>query len=231
FYADTRDELRKAIRENIFYGAQVIKIVVDDQRYIYDVDDIRFAVEEAHRAKVKLAAHCVTEAGARNAAMAGVDSIEHGFMMSDSVLELARQNNVVLVGTDFTSEYLQEYGQDAESAGRGYVRSLDRIRRAYRIGVEQAFGSDVIFDVEGKTRGEVCISILDTYVAAGLPNGYLLQMLTTNGARLLDVDNQRGAIRAGFAADIIATADNPLDRIETLKRVQFVMREGVIIRQ
>lgn len=231
FYADTRDELRKAIRENIFYGAQVIKIVVDDQRYIYDVDDIRFAVEEAHRARVKLAAHCVTEAGARNAAMAGVDSIEHGFMMSDSVLELAKQNNVVLVGTDFTREYLQEYGQDAESAGRGYLRSLDRIRRAYRIGVEQAFGSDVIFDVEGKTRGEVCISILDTYVAAGLPNSYLLRMMTTNGARLLDLTNQRGAIRAGFAADIIATADNPLDRIETLKRVQFVMREGVIIRQ
>jgi imidazolonepropionase-like amidohydrolase len=80
-------------------------------------------------------------------------------------------------------------------------------------------------------RGEVCISILDTYVAAGLPNGYLLRMMTTNGARLLDIANQRGAIRAGFAADIIATADNPLDRIETLKRVQFVMREGVIIRQ
>jgi hypothetical protein len=71
-------------------------------------------------------------------------------MMSDSVLALAKQNNVVLVGTDFTREYLQEYGQDAETAGRGYVRSLDRIRRAYRIGVEQAFGSDVIFDVEGR---------------------------------------------------------------------------------
>jgi len=230
-YADTRDELRKAIRENIFHGAQLIKIVVDDQRYLYSVDDIRFAAEEAHQARVRLAAHAVTEAGARHAAMAGVDSIEHGFMMSDSVLELAKRNQVVLVGTDFTQEYLQEYGQDAETAGRGYARSLDRIRRAYRIGVEQAFGSDIIFDVEGKTRGEVCLSILDTYVAAGLPNSYLLRMLTTNAARLLDVSHQRGAIRAGLAADLIATPENPLEEIATLKRVRFVMKEGAVIRQ
>ena len=230
-YADTRDELRKAIRENIFHGAQLIKIVVDDQRYLYSVDDIRFAAEEAHQARVRLAAHAVTEAGARHAAMARVDSIEHGFMMSDSVLELAKRNQVVLVGTDFTQEYLQEYGQDAETAGRGYARSLDRIRRAYRIGVEQAFGSDIIFDVEGKTRGEVCLSILDTYVAAGLPNSYLLRMLTTNAARLLDVSHQRGAIRAGLAADLIATPENPLEEIATLKRVRFVMKEGAVIRQ
>jgi imidazolonepropionase-like amidohydrolase len=100
---------------------------------------------------VKLAAHCVTEAGARNAAMAGVDSIEHGFMMSDSVLELAKQNNVVLVGTDFTREYLQEYGQDAESAGRGYVRSLDASAEPTGSASSRPFGSDAaIFDVEGR---------------------------------------------------------------------------------
>jgi imidazolonepropionase-like amidohydrolase len=144
---------------------------------------------------------------------------------------LAKRNQVVLVGTDFTQEYLQEYGQDAETAGRGYARSLDRIQRAYRIGVEQAFGSDIIFDVEGKTRGEVCLSILDTYVAAGLPNSYLLRMLTTNAARLLDISHQRGAIRAGLAADLIATPENPLEEITTLKRVRFVMKEGAVIRQ
>ncbi|MDX2032438.1 MAG: amidohydrolase family protein [Blastocatellia bacterium] len=230
FFADTKDELRKAIHENIFYGAQVIKIVVDDQRYIYSADDIRFAVEEAHRAGVKLAAHCVTEAGARNAAEAGVDSIEHGFSMSDAVLELAKKNNVVLVGTDFTQEYLLEYGQDAESSGRGYARSLDRIQRAYKIGVVQAFGSDIIFDLEGKTRGAVSMSILDSYIAAGLPNRYLLQMLTTNAAKLLSVADRRGAIKPGMAADLIGTADNPLDDIQTLKRVRFVMKDGITIK-
>jgi imidazolonepropionase-like amidohydrolase len=68
FYADTRDELKKAIRENIHYGARVIKIVVDDQPYIYSVDDIRFVIEEARLAGLKVAAHCWTEKGARNAA-------------------------------------------------------------------------------------------------------------------------------------------------------------------
>src|SRR5688572_11410960 len=86
FYADTRDELKKAIRENIHYGARVIKLVVDDQRYIYSVEDIRFVIEEAARAGLKVAAHCWTEAGARNAAEAGVASIEHGVAMSNETL-------------------------------------------------------------------------------------------------------------------------------------------------
>ncbi|HEX8422176.1 MAG TPA: amidohydrolase family protein, partial [Pyrinomonadaceae bacterium] len=93
FYADTRDEMRKAIRENVHFGARVIKIVVDDQPYIYSVEDIKYMVAEAASAGVKLAAHCVTEQGARNAAEAGVASIEHGFIMSDEALALAKRNN------------------------------------------------------------------------------------------------------------------------------------------
>ena len=104
FYADTRDEMRKAIRENGHFGARVIKIVVDDQPYIYSVDDIKYMIEEAAHAGLKLAAHCVTEQGARNAAEAGVASIEHGFEMSNETLELAKKNNVVLVSTDFTEK-------------------------------------------------------------------------------------------------------------------------------
>jgi imidazolonepropionase-like amidohydrolase len=75
FYADTRDEMVKGIRQNIHYGARVIKIVVDDQKYIYSADDIRFIIEEAGRAGMKVAAHCWTHPGAHNAALAGVASI------------------------------------------------------------------------------------------------------------------------------------------------------------
>ncbi len=230
-FADTRDELKKAIRENIFYGAQLIKIVVDDQPYIYSVDDIRFIIEEAHRAGCKVAAHCVTEAGARNAAEAGVDSIEHGFVMSDGALELAVRNNVVLVGTDFTPAYLREYGQSEERIKSGYARSLDRIKRAYKIGVPMAFGSDVIFDLEGKTRGEVSLSIVDAYIEAGLPNPYILRMLTTYAARLLGVDKERGAIKAGQAADLVAMPENPLENIQAIKQVRFVMKNGNVFKQ
>jgi imidazolonepropionase-like amidohydrolase len=231
FYADTRDEMRKAIRENIFYGAKVIKVVVDDQPYIYSADDLRFMKEEVHAAGLKFAAHCVTERGARNAAEAGIDSIEHGFNMSDETLAIAKKNGVVLVGTDFTYEYLLEYNQPPDVARRGYDRSVDRIKRAYKIGVTQAFGSDVIFDLPGKTRGEVNLSILDTYIAAGLPNPYLLQMLTVNAARLLGVEKERGTLKPGMAADLIAVPANPIDDIQVLKRVAFVMKDGKVIRK
>ena len=101
YFADTRDEMVKAVRENVHYGATVIKIVVDDQRYIYSVDDIRFIKEEAARAGMKLAAHAWTEPGAHNAAEAAVASIEHGFDMTDADLLIAKQNGVVLVGTEY----------------------------------------------------------------------------------------------------------------------------------
>src|SRR5690606_2132200 len=85
-FADTRDEMVKAIRENIHFGATVIKIVVDDQRYIYSIDDIAFMKAEVERAGLRLAAHAWTGPGAHNAAAAGVHSIEHGFTMSDDDL-------------------------------------------------------------------------------------------------------------------------------------------------
>lgn len=231
FIADTHDDIKKAIHENIFYGAQVIKIVVDDQRGIYSAEDIRYAVGVAHRAGVKLAAHCVTEQGARNAAEAGVDSIEHGFNMPDAVLAIAKKNNVVLVGTDFTPAILAEYGLDDAAIQKTYAQLLDRTQRAYKIGVEQAFGSDVNFDVPGKTRGEVSLGIFDTYLEAGLPKAHILQMATSKAAKLLGVDGYRGTLRAGMAADLIATSEDPLVNFETIKKVRFVMKNGVVYKQ
>ena len=230
FFADTRDEMRKAIRENIHYGARVIKIVVDDQRYIYSADDIRFMVAEAAAAGVKLAAHCVTEQGARNAAEAGVASIEHGFEMSDEVLAIAKKNNVVLVGTDFTEKAWLAYEMPAELAKRFHARSVDRLKRAYKIGVTLAFGSDLIFFAEDETRGTWTISQIDSFVEAGIPPRAILLALTTNAAQLLGVEKNRGAIKTGLFADIIATPENPLDNINTLKQVSFVMKNGKVFK-
>ena len=134
-FADTRDEMRKAIRQNIHFGAKVIKIVVDDQDYIYSTEDIRFMIAEAHAAGVKLAAHCWTHAGAHNAAEAGVDSIEHGFRMTDEDLQLAKKNNVTLVGTEFTEKL---------TGTEEHKIWVDRLKRAHKIGVNMAFGTDVI---------------------------------------------------------------------------------------
>jgi imidazolonepropionase-like amidohydrolase len=228
FFADTKDELKKGIRENAHYGAKVIKLVVDDQRYIYSVDDIKFAIEEAGKAGLKVAAHCWTEAGARNAAAAGVASIEHGFQMSDDVLELAKKNNVVLVGTEFTEQAARETNApDPKSFHETFV---DRLRRAYKIGVTIAFGTDVIFQMSGQTRGTLSMSYIDSFVEAGVPAKAILQAMTTNAARLLGVDGERGAIKVGLAADIIATPQDPVENIQTLKQVGFVMKDGKVIK-
>jgi imidazolonepropionase-like amidohydrolase len=224
-FADTRDEMLKAIRENIHYGATVIKIVVDDQKYIYSADDIRFMVEETHRAGLKLAAHCWTHAGAHNAAEAGVDSIEHGEMMTNDDLQLAKKNHVVLVGTDFTESAAREAGFPELHAV-----FVDRLKRAYQIGVTMAFGTDVIWTVPGETRGTLAAEYVDSWAEANVPAKDTLQAMTINAARLLGVDRERGAIRPGLAADIIGTPVNPLDDIQAVRKVSFVMKDGTVFK-
>ena len=229
-FADTRDELRKAIRENAHFGALVIKIVVDDQPYVYTVEDIKFIVEEAKQSGMRVAAHCLTERGARNAAEAGVASIEHGLRMSDETLALARRNGVVLVGTDFPEKTANYLGAGPEFAKAFHAILLDRLKRAYRAGVTMAYGTDAFFTVPGETRGTLALSYLDSYTEAGVPAPYILRMMTTNAARLLGVERERGAIRPGLYADIVATPGDPLADVTALRRVRFVMKEGKVIR-
>jgi imidazolonepropionase-like amidohydrolase len=231
FFADTRDEIRKAVRENVHFGARVIKIVVDDQAYVYSVEDIKFIVEEAKAAGLRVAAHCMTERGARNAAEAGVASIEHGYRMSDETLEVAKRNGVVLVGTDFTEKTASYLGVPPEFGKVFHATFLDRLKRAYRVGVTMAYGTDSFFYVPGETRGTVALMFLDSYTEAGIPAPYVLKMMTTNAARLLGVEGERGSLRAGLAADIIATPADPLADITALRRVAFVMKDGKVIRK
>ncbi|HYR85654.1 MAG TPA: amidohydrolase family protein [Terriglobia bacterium] len=218
FFADTRDELLKAVRQNIHYGAKLIKLVVDDQAYIYSPDDIRFVINEAAKAGLRVAAHAWTHPGAHNAAEAGVASIEHGFTMTDEDLQLAKKNGVVLVGT----EYLGLRNDRAQW--------LDRLKRAYRIGVRMAYGTDVIDERPGMTRGTEAISGIDLWIEAGIPPKTILQVMTINAAQLLGMESERGKIRAGLVADIIATRENPLENISALKQVSFVMKNGVTVK-
>jgi imidazolonepropionase-like amidohydrolase len=221
-FADTHDEMVKAIRQNIHYGAKFIKIVVDDQKYIYSADDIRFMIAEAHAAGVKLAAHCWTHPGAHNAAEAGVDSIEHGFKMTDDDLELAKKNHVTLVGTEFTEKL---------TTAADHKIWVDRLKRAHKIGVNMAFGTDVDVALPGETRGTLTIGYIDSWVDAGVPADDIVRAMTVNAARLLGVDSARGFLKAGYAADIIAAPENPEENIQTLKKVTFVMKDGYVYKQ
>jgi imidazolonepropionase-like amidohydrolase len=230
FFADTRDELLKGVRENAHYGAQVIKLVVDDQRYIYSPEDIRFVVEEAGKMGLKVAAHVWTAAGAHNAALAGVASLEHLNGIADSDLALAKKNGVVAVFTPFPLAILQKF-RDSAGAGEEYATEIDRLRSGWRQGVTIAFGTDATEDLPGYTRGSLAITWVDSYKEAGMPPKAILQAMTTNAARLFGVEKDRGAIRPGFHADIIAMPANPLDDVAALKAVNFVMKNGQVIRQ
>jgi imidazolonepropionase-like amidohydrolase len=220
-FADTRDEMVKAVRENAHFGARLIKVVVDDQRYIYSADDLRFLKAEAARAGLKLAAHAWTRAGAHHAAEAGVASIEHGPDMADSTLALARRNGVVLVGTEFLA---------LADTGAARRRWIDRLRRAHRAGVTLVYGTDAIDRVPGRTRGAVALDGIDPWVEAGVPAPAIVRAMTTDAARLLGIDGDRGPIRPGLAADLIATEGDPLADARALKRVVFVMKDGRAVR-
>jgi imidazolonepropionase-like amidohydrolase len=224
-FADSPDEMRKAVRQNLYYGADWIKIVVDGQKYIYTADDVRVIVEEAGRAGVRVCAHCMTDEAAKSAIGGGVASIEHGFMLSDDVLELMQEKGVWLVGTDFSKEVFEVYGYP-----QAHEMVVDRLRRAHNIGVPMAFGSDVVVEVPGHDRGSATLTLLDTWRAAGIPDGDILRAMTIDAARLLAIDDSHGAIRAGKTADIIAVPGNPLDDILALRDVAFVMKGGNVVK-
>lgn len=224
-YADTPDEIRKTVRENIAFGAKLTKIAVDDQPYLYSVEDVRTFVKESAAGGVKVAAHCATDAGAKIAAEGGVASIEHGYDVSTATLELMKAKGVYLVGTDFTTQASHEMGMDDYHA-----IIVERLKRAYKVGTPVAFGTDVVFLKEGEDRGTLSIEFISSFVEAGVPAKLILQAMTVNAARLMGMEKERGTIAPGFAADIVATPANPLENIDAVRRVSFVMKGGRVIR-
>jgi len=230
-FADSRDEMRKAVRENLYWGAGVIKIVVDGQRYSYTAEDIRFIVDEAARAGVKVAAHVQTERGAQAAIEAGVASIEHAWEVSDEDLALAKKNGVTLVSTDFTVAALEASGTEPAAAQRMHARYVARLKRAWAAGVNVVFGTDLMVDVKGRTRGQAAVDYVDSFSEAGIGAAAILRAMTDKAAELLGVSGERGSLRPGMAADLVATPANPLHGIEGLKKIDFVMKDGVVFRQ
>lgn len=231
FYADTYDELKKAIRENIFYGVDVIKIVVDSKQYKYSADDITFIVNEAKQAKLKVMAHCQTLEGAYNAALGGVASIEHGWTLPDSILYIMKQKNITLVSTDFPVKVLKAFGSSDENAVKFHNKLIERLKRAYKSGVKIAFGSDIMVDLENETRGTIALSYIDSFIEAEIPAMDIIRIMTVNAAELLGAEKMRGSFAKGMFADLVAVNGNPLDDIRKLKDVSFVMKNGIVCKK
>ena len=229
--ADTNDEIIKAIRKNIYFGANTIKIVQGDQQYFYTEDNIRAAADEAHRAGLKLTCHVFQGEPARNVILGGADAIEHGLFLEDSLLQMMKARGTFLVGTDLTFNNFYAYGMDSSSAKQISDGIVDRLKRAYKIGVKMAFGTDVIIDLPGKNRVESNLEILKNWKAASIPSSYVLQTMTIYAAELLGIEKSRGMLEKNYWADIIALKNNPLENIDAIKNVHFVMKEGEIIKQ
>jgi imidazolonepropionase-like amidohydrolase len=229
--ADTPDEVRKAVRQNIYYGANAIKLVADNNAYFYSEAEIRAAAEETHAAGLTLAVHVLGGKAARSTILGGADSIEHGFALDDELLRLMKEKGTVLAGTDFPEAHFKAMSYGADGGTKLANEIIDRLRRAHRIGVKLAFSTDIVMELPGRTRGEMAMDYLDVWVAAGIPPRDILKAMTSDVAELFRLQGQRGAIAVGEAADIIATPANPLENIQALKKVRFVMKDGKVVKK
>jgi imidazolonepropionase-like amidohydrolase len=224
--ADTQDEIVKAIRQNILFGAKVIKICVDCKSYGYTADEIRLVIREAAKSGLKVEGHVQTPRGARAAIEAGIWSIAHSGALDDEAHKMMAQKGVWRAGTE-TPPGLEGHPVSEQA----YQRTLAGLKNAYDNKVPLTFSTDADYWVPGKTRGELCLEFLKTWIDAKIPNADTLRAMTINGYKVSETENTRGPIKAGFFADIIALPGDPLEDLNALKNVQFVMKDGVVFKQ
>jgi len=231
--ADSPDEIRKAIHQNIYYGADVIKLAADNSDYFYTEDEIRAAADEAHNAGRALAVHVYGGKAADNVIRGGADSVEHGFELTVEQLKLMKEKGTYLVGTDFPEAHLAGLNPSSDKladAKKLGSQIITRLSNASKIGVKMAFGSDTVTGMPGRTRADMVFDYLAVWRAAGVTPADILKAMTSNCADLLRISKERGAIAAGQYADIIAMPADPLQDIETLRKVDFVMKNGKVVR-
>ena len=224
--ADTPDEIVKAIRQNVLFGARVIKICVDCKPYGYTADEIRLIIRESAKANMKVEGHVQTLNGARSAIEAGIWSIAHSSALNDEMHKLMAQKGIWRAGTE-TPQGLAGH----PVSDNAYRRTVEGLKNAYDNKVPLTFSTDADYWVEGKTRGEVCMEFLKTWKDAGIPNADIVRAMTTNGYKVSVTDQTRGPIRPGYFADLIALPGNPLDDVYALKQVEFVMKDGKVFKR
>jgi imidazolonepropionase-like amidohydrolase len=222
--ADTPDEIVKAVHQNILYGAKFIKVCVDCKPYVYSLEDLKLFVKEASNAGLKVAGHVQTEEGARRAIAAGFWSLEHDIAMTDEIHKLMAKQGVWRVGTE--EPFTSYTGSQA-----AFDRTVALIKNAHANGVKMAFSTDIASYVPGMTRGERAIDFLKSWKAAGIPDKEILKIMTINGYKLATIDGERGPLKVGFPADLIAVKGNPLDDVDALRSVVFVLKDGLVFKR
>ncbi len=241
---DGPEEVRKAIRREVKYGSDWIKLLVtgaylsvgDNPRNVhFSPEELRVAMEEARRLNVPVAAHAHATEGINQAIVAGARSIEHGTFLDSESIRLMKKHGTFLVPTIYIGDYYKDESQALRAQDKNDYYSeherpkfLKQIGKAHKAGVKIAVGLDL-----GGLQYKPSYSAreLATLIEAGLSPMESIQAATRVGAELLGWDDRLGTLAPGMLADIIAVSGNPLEDISELERVNFVMLNGTVVKQ
>jgi imidazolonepropionase-like amidohydrolase len=171
--ADTHDEIVKAVRQNILFGAKVIKVCVDCKPYAYTVDDLKTFVSEATNAGLKVAGHVQTKRGALRAVDANFWSLEHADPLDDEVHKAMAKKGIWRVGTE--TPFTPYRGSQ-----RAFDQTVEGMKNAWQNKVLMAFSTDADYYIPGMSRGAVVINFLQSWKAAGIPASEILKIMTVN---------------------------------------------------
>jgi imidazolonepropionase-like amidohydrolase len=237
---DGPDQARKAVREQLSYGADWIKVYADrnyriredgvlDDIPTFTLDELRAIVDEAHRERSKVAAHAMAIYGVHNSVVAGVDSIEHGNYIADEDMKTMVAHGTYYVPTIFVGEYVAP-GRAAAGA-TVWPKMLkiheDTFRRALKAGVKIAFGTDA----GGFVWTENPAQEFSYMVKWGMTPTQAIRSATTSASELLGMQDKIGTIEPGKFADVVAVPGDPLADVSLLEKVNFVMKGGVVYKK
>jgi imidazolonepropionase-like amidohydrolase len=223
------EEARRAVREQIGHGADLIKVYADWRYPTLTVAEMQVIVEEAHKAGRKVAAHATTPAGIRNAVQAGVDSIEHGHRADRGALELMKAKGVYLVPTlaVIDADVAASPDEWTSPKAHAFLESMRQaVATAKALGVKIADGSDPSSSGRhGKNAEE-----LAAMTRRGLTNLEAIRAATVSAADLIGWSDDIGAVEVGKFADLIAVVGDPIADVSVLEHVRFVMKGGQIVK-
>jgi len=235
------DQFRDAVRFQVKYGADVIKVCATGGvlSLTDEVDTAQVTqaemdalVDEAHRLNKRTAAHAHGASGAKVAIRAGIDSIEHGSFLDEEALRMMKERGTYLVPTLMAGEYAggrkaaRQYPPEIAAKAKAALEARSKaMRLAVQMGVKIAFGTDSGVSPHGRNAEEFTLM-----VEHGMTPAAALRAGTLSAATLLRLDKKLGSLEAGKLADIVAVAGDPLADIAATERVAFVMKEGKIYR-
>jgi imidazolonepropionase-like amidohydrolase len=239
--ADGPEEVRKMVRQNRKYGAQVIKICATGGVFSrgdepgaqqMTLEEIKAAVDEAHMAGMKVAAHAHGASGIRAAILGGVDTIEHASLVDDEGIRLAREKGAWFSMDIYNTDYTQAEGAKNGVLPESLKKDADigeiqrqNFRKALKAGVKMVYGTDSGVYPHGLNAKQLAVMV--RYGATPLQ---AIQSATINAAQALGQEADVGQVAAGRFGDLVAVRGDPLADVTELERPAFVMKGGEVVK-